>query len=559
MKANKVMVIGLDGATLDLIRPWASAGHLPTLQELMTNGASGDLRSTVPPMTAPAWTSFMTGKNPGQHGLYDWTYRRQDSYAVSSMTASDCVEPTLWSLLSDAGRRVCAFNVPMTYPPQSVNGVMISGLPAPSTDVEITYPPELLAEIEAELGEYLLYPDPGQAYSDAGIDAFLRRLYQTTDMRLRVLDYLRHREDWHFLMVVFNGTDTVQHAMWKFMSPDHPLHEPRRAEKYGSAIFEYYQYIDQELGKIVASLDPDTVLILMSDHGFGPFHKFIHVNNWLRQHGWLQLKPGLKPRLKSAIFDLGFTPMGVYNLLMSVGMGYLKREVVRGRGQGLLKTLFLSFDDVDWSHTTAYSLGNVGQINLNVRGREPQGIVNPGSDYEKIRQDIIDRLQELRDPETGEHVIQEIYRREEIYWGDRLEQAADVLFVPTRMEYFGFGEYEFGSNQILERMKRGISGTHRMNGTLVMHGTPVKPGMEVKDACLYDLAPTILHLMGEPIPSDMDGQVLTEALTAEYADPSQVRYVDLDKTTKERSVTQELSAEDESTLTERLRNLGYVA
>jgi predicted AlkP superfamily phosphohydrolase/phosphomutase len=347
--------------------------------------------------------------------------------------------------------------------------------------------------------------------------------------------------------------------MWKFMSPDHPLHEPRRAEKYGSAIFEYYQHVDQELGRIVASLDPDTVLILMSDHGFGPFHKFIHVNNWLRQHGWLRLKQELKPRLKSAIFDMGFTPMGVYNLLMSFGLGYLKREVVRGRGQGLLKTLFLSFDDVDWSQTTAYSLGNVGQINLNVRGREPQGIVNPGPDYEKIRQDIIDRLQELRDPETGEHVIQEIYRREEIYWGDRLEQAADILFVPTRMEYFGFGEYEFGSNQILERMKRGISGTHRMNGTLVMHGTPVKPGVEVEDACLYDLAPTILHLMGEPIPSDMDGQVLTEALTAEYADPSQVRYVDSDKTVKERSVTQELSAEDESTLTERLRSLGYVA
>jgi predicted AlkP superfamily phosphohydrolase/phosphomutase len=559
MKPHKVMVIGLDGATLDLIRPWASSGQLPTFQELMTKGVFGELRSTIPPMTAPAWTSFMTGKNPGQHGLYDWTYRRPDSYAVSSMTASDCVEPTLWSLLSAAGLRVCAFNVPMTYPPQPVNGLMISGLPAPSTDVEITYPPELLSEIEAQFGEYLLYPDPGQAYSDAGIDAFLRRLYRTTDMRLRVLDYLRHREDWDFLMVVFNGTDTVQHALWKFMSSDHPLHEPNRADKYGSAILEYYQYIDKALGKIVASLDEDTVLILMSDHGFGPFHKFIHVNNWLRRQGWLRLKAEFKPRLKSAIFDLGFTPMGVYNLLMSVGLGYLKREVVRGRGQGLLKTLFLSFDDVDWSQTVAYSLGNVGQINLNVRGREPQGIVDPGPDYERLRQDIIDRLQELRDPETGEHVIQEIYRREEIYHGERVGRAADILFVPTRMEYFGFGEYEFGSNQVIETMKRGISGTHRMNGTLIMYGTPVKSRVQVKNACLQDLAPTILHLMGEPIPSDMDGQVLTEALAREYADVSSIRYVDSDRAARELPVTQELSPEDESTLTDRLRSLGYVA
>jgi predicted AlkP superfamily phosphohydrolase/phosphomutase len=554
----KLLVIGLDGATFDLIKPWAEAGQLPTFRQLLAEGAHGPVESTIPPMTGPAWTSFMTGKNPGKHGLYDWIYRHQDSYDVSPVTARHNKEATLWSLLSRSGRRVCVFNVPMTFPPVAVNGLMISGMPAPSTKVTITYPPELLAEIEREVGDYLLYPDPGQAYSDAGVDAFLDRLYRTTETRLKVLDYLRACEDWDFMMLVFNGTDTVQHAMWKYMSPQHPLHDPAKFAKYGDAILHYFQYVDHALGDIVASLDDDTVLMLMSDHGFGPFHKFIHVNNWLRQQGWLQLKKSPKAWLKSALFDHGFAPMRIYNLLMHFGLGALKREVVRGHGQGLLKTLFLSFDDVDWPRTAAYSLGNVGQIRLNVRGREPDGLVEPGEQYEAVRDEIIARLWELRDPETGEQVVQDVYRREQVYWGDNVEQAADIAFIPTRMEYFGFGEYEFGSNEIIESMARGISGTHRPNGICLLWGKPVQVGAELEGARLYDLAPTILHLMGQPVPADMDGRVLVEALQPEYtyARPTTLQVPLSDAQFPAPGA--DLSDQDEELIVARLRGLGYV-
>jgi predicted AlkP superfamily phosphohydrolase/phosphomutase len=560
---HKVMVIGLDGATFDLIEPWARAGHLPTLARLMVEGAYGLLGSTVPPMTGPAWTSFMTGKNPGKHGIYDWIYRHRDSYDVSPTTAKHCHEPTIWSILSHAGRRVCVFNVPMTFPPKPVNGLMISGMPAPSTKVTITYPVELLAEIERDVGEYLLYPDPGQAYSDSGVDAFLDRLYRTTDTRFKVMSYLRARDDWDLFMVVLNGTDTIQHAMWKYMSPKHPLHDPKKFAKYGDAMLRYFQYVDQALGEIVASLDDDTVLVLMSDHGFGPFHKFIHVNNWLCQQGWLEIKGTPQARLKSALFNLGFTPMKIYNLLMRFGLGALKREVVRGQGEGLLKTLFLSFGDVDWSRTAAYSLGNVGQIRLNVRGREPHGLVEPGEQFEATRDQIIARLRELRDPKTGEQVAQEVYRREELYWGPNQEQAADIVFIPTRMEYFGFGEYEFGSNEVIETPRRGISGTHRPNGIFLLWGTPVKPGTHLERARIFDLAPTILHLLDEPVPGDMDGRVLTEALLPEYARlaekrlPSEV-YAFPVETFASSPSGGEFSEEDEEMVVERLRGLGYV-
>jgi predicted AlkP superfamily phosphohydrolase/phosphomutase len=499
----------------------------------------------------------MTGKNPGKHGLYDWIYRQQDSYDVSPVTAQHGREPALWQILGSAGRRVCTVNVPMTYPPRPVNGFMISGLPAPSTRVTVTYPATLLAEIEEQVGPYLLYPDPGQAYSDSGVDAFLERLYRTTETRLKVMDYLRSREDWDFFMLVFSGTDTVQHAMWKYMAPDHPLHDPRKRAKYGDAILRYYQFVDRSLGEVVAGLDRDTVLVLMSDHGFGPFHKFIHVNNWLRDQGWLQLRRTLKAQAKLALFRLGFTPMTIYNLLMQIGLGSLKREVERGQGEGLFRTLFLSFDDVDWPRTAAYSLGNVGQIFVNLRGREPQGMVEPGAEYESVRDEIIARLWELRDPATGERVVEQVYRREEIYSGDRIEQAADILFIPTRMEYFGFGECEFGFNKVIEPMKRGISGTHRLNGMFLLWGQPVREGTWLEGVQITDLAPTLLQLAGVRAPGDMDGRVLGEALKPEYveAPPDELA---LDSHAVDDLDGFELSAEDEALIKQRLQGLGYV-
>ena len=557
--ADKVLVIGLDGATFDLIKPWAAEGALPTLQRLMQTGVHGSLRSTIPPMTGPAWTSFATGVNPGQHRLFDWIAREPGSYQFLPVTAVDCKAPTIYSLLSQTGRRVCALNIPMTYPPLPVNGVVVSGLPAPSTRNTITYPPELFQEIIDAVGDYILYPDPGQAYSDSGVDAFLTRLYKTTELRVRTLDYLRQREAWDFAMVVFNGTDTISHALWKYMDKSHPLHDARQAEKYGNAIRDYYHHLDGHLARLVDTLPDDTTLIVMSDHGFGPFHKFIHVNNWLLREGFMRLKPGLRSRVKGSLFRAGFSPMNVYDTLMRLGFGALKREVVRGQGQGLLKTLFLSFEDVDWSRTQAYSLGNVGQIRINLAGREPFGCVQPGVEYEKVRDQIIERLGTLRDPKTGELVVETVYKREEIYSGPYLEDAPDIVFLPRRLEYFGFGEYEFGSHKIIEAMKRGISGTHRMNGIFLAYGAAVRAGLEVQNAQLIDLAPTILHLMGEPVPAHMDGRVLQEITRPDWQPSSRPRSQTPTAGSNGSALpTDVLSAEEQKVLADRLRSLGYV-
>ncbi|MFN2191757.1 MAG: alkaline phosphatase family protein [Candidatus Promineifilaceae bacterium] len=555
---GKTIVIGLDGATFDLIKPWAAEAYLPNLNKIMQEGAHGDLGSTLPPMTAPAWTAFATGCNPGKHRLYDWIAREPDSYRFTPVTALDGKAPTIYSLLSQYGRKVVALNIPMTYPPTPVNGVMVSGMPTPSTDVRFTYPEQTYQEILDAVGDYILYPDPGEAYSDSGIDSFLEKLYRSADLRMQTFAYLREREDPDFAMMVFNGTDTISHALWKFMDPAHPLHDPTKAEKYGNAIRDYYQYVDSLLGGVINSLDENTTLMVMSDHGFGPFHKFIHVNNWLIREGFMSIKSGAISRIKKASFQAGFTPMNVYNTLMQLGFGRLKREVVRGQGQDMLKTLFLSFEDVDWSRTEAYSLGNVGQIYINLAGREPSGCVQPGEEYEQTRSRIMERLLELRDPDTGENVVEAVYRREDIYAGDYLDKAPDIVFMPTRLEYFGFGEYEFGSHKIIEAMERGISGTHRMNGIFLAYGAHVKPGTEVAGASLVDLAPTILHLMSASIPEQMDGRILEEAISPDF----QPLDVAMDETWTAGDDgfgdDQGLTEDQKRVVAERLRGLGYV-
>lgn len=556
LKPGKIVVVGLDGATFDLIKPWADEGHLPVLQRLLKEGAHGSLGSTLPPMTAPAWTSFATGCNPGKHRLYDWIAREPDSYRFTPVTALDGTAPPLYQLLSEFGRRVLALNVPMTYPPTEVNGVMVSGMPTPSTEVTFTYPEETYQEILQAVGDYVLYPDPGEAYSDSGIDSFLETLYRGSDLRMQTFAFLREREKPDFAMLVFNGTDTVSHALWKYMDSNHPLYDPAKAQKYGHAIRDYYSHVDSLLACVVESLDKDTNLIIMSDHGFGPFHKFIHVNNWLIQQGFMKIKSGVLSRIKQTTFNMGFSPMNVYNNLMKLGFGKLKREVVRGQGQGLLKALFLSFADVDWSKTVAYSLGNVGQIYLNVSGREPQGIVQPGAEYERIRSEIMEHLAQLRDPQTGEKVVEAIYRREEIYHGDQLEQAADIVFLPTRLEYFGFGEYEFGSHKIIEAMQRGISGTHRMNGIFMAYGPDIRPGQVVEDASLIDLAPTILHLMNAPVPQQMDGRILHEIVSPDF-DSRQAAISD-EWTHSGNGNGSGLTDEQKQIVADRLRGLGYV-
>ncbi len=561
MSMNQVICIGLDGATFDLIKPFIAQGKLPTFKKLMESGAFSELRSTVPPVTASAWSSFMTGKNPGAHGLFDFMQRREGSYDLAPVSVRDRDGKAVWDLIGEAGGQVIVMNVPVTWPPQPVNGQLVTGMLTPRGADNYTYPPELATELKSAIGDYIVYSD--EVYSKGRGEIFLQALKHSADQRVKAAEYLVQKYPWDFFMLVFPETDTVSHGLWSAYDPSHHEHDPAEAAgTHGGAplrdgILEIYQHLDgliAHLLDVVANRETAKqapTVLLMSDHGHGPVRNFLYVNNYLAQRGYLKFKPGIASSLKQIAFQLGLTPRAVYNVLLAIGLGKLRRTLDKRRGgRGLLKRFFLSFADVDWSQTRAYSIGYIGEVHINLKGREPQGIVEPGDEYERTRDQVIADLRALKLPD-GNPLVEYIWKKEEIYRGAHLAEAPDILFLPRNLETIAFGDFEFGSNKVIQP-SFGVSSSHRMNGIFVASGAGIQSVGEFSGAGLPDLAPTILHVMGLPVPSDMDGRVLTKALT-------DTRAVEFGGTSEGSATTDGYSEEEEAQVIERLQDLGYIS
>lgn len=561
---KRVLVIGLDGATLNLVRPWAAAGKLPNLARLMAEGASGPLRSTIHPLSAQAWSSFMTGKNMGKHGLVDFHIKRPGTYQLQPVNAKSRDGRTIWSLLSEMGKKVGVINVPMTYPPDQVNGFLISGMDAPTLNHNFTYPPELKQELlravpdyQIEAGGHNLVRGRVRRYQP-----FREEMLRVERARFAAARYLMERYPWDFFIVVFRSTDRAQHWFWKHMDPHHPRREPGD-EKFADTLLQVYQELDQMLGDFLADLPPDTTVVIMSDHGAAPMgSRVIALNPWLRDQGFLTYKA---PRTSSAHGML----WNLYTVLRRSLPSGTKRWL-KGLFPQLERRIFSSFGlaEIDWSQTRAYSVEPREAIWINVKSREPQGIVEPGEEYERTRQEISDRLLAWRDAETGLKIVERVYKREELYHGPYIERIPDLLVLLSQNGY----HYQTTTMGPTQRSRAAIedwrtvtrqgfyspNGGHDLDGLCIFWGPDIIPGAETRGAHIIDMAPTLLHLLNQPIPEDMDGRVLEEIFTAEFQAAHPVT-----KRAAEATLVKELeqriySEEETKEIEERLRGLGYM-
>jgi predicted AlkP superfamily phosphohydrolase/phosphomutase len=549
---SKLLVFGLDGATFDLIRPWVAQGFLPNLGRLLKNGTAGDLNSTLPPVTSPAWPSFMTGMNPGKHNVFDFI--RPDAGDFTLVNATSIRAPTIWEIASEAGLRVGAINVPVTYPPRPVNGFMITGLLSP-TDGEITYPPQLLQPYAEELGPYRVALRV--QYKEGNEEAFLADALDLIETRGRYALRLMADQPWDLLMVHFIVLDNLSHAFWKFLDPTHPRYRPDMAEKYGDSLLRAYQRVDVQVGRIIEQaqeLADEVNVIVMSDHGFGSLHYIVNLNMHLLKHGLLRLKRHPRTQLKAALFRVGFTPAGVYRLLEATGLqNIVARVSKRSRNQVVSK--FLSFHDVDWSRTIAYSMGHVGQVYLNRRGREPHGIVDNGVDYETARERVVDVLRQLTHPESGDPLLDEVVFGTDVTSGPYADQAPDLHLVLDGYRCITFPLFAT-NGQVVTRQIRGDSGCHRSNGIFIGNGPAFRHEQAVDGSQIIDLAPTILYLLGLPVPSAMDGRVLEEALAPELINARPVKFSKSNGDRPDEEMM--LPDEDVAEIENRLRALGYL-
>jgi predicted AlkP superfamily phosphohydrolase/phosphomutase len=296
---------------------------------------------------------------------------------------------------------------------------------------------------------------------------------------------------------------------------------------------------------------------VLSDHGFGPVHSFFLTNNWLVSEGMLRFKRGPRTAFKRILFRLGYTPLQMFRIAKALGLGRLRKYVRFQQKSGLLNRLFLSFDDVDWSRTRAFSIGSFGQVYINVAGVHPEGIVEPGTEYDELKQELTRRALALHDPRTGEPLVEQVHRREEIYSGPYISRTPDLIVQPREWQYMAFGHADFGSNKLVEPII-GLSGHHRLDGLVILAGAGVKPNtrLDALQPNIMDLAPTILHAMGVSIPQELDGRVLSEAFdeSSPVAGPVCRSHVNI---YKDEAETEVLSGEEMDEVQEKLRGWGY--
>ena len=553
---SKVFIIGLDGATFDIIHPLIEKGKLRNIAKLMKNGSWGKLKSTIPPISPAAWTSFATGKNPGKHGIFDFLRRELNSYDMRFNNASTRGTEPIWNLLSEAGKKVGVINVTMSYPPDKVNGLMISGMDTPTDKSPFTYPYGLYEEIKEKFGKYIFNAVGGPPENfDSNKDNFIKTSYEEIQYRLNITEYLMGKDPWDFFVTVFLASDGISHYFWKYMDVNHPDYDPKTARKYGTVVYNTYEKLDDAVGRLLSALDEDTTVIIVSDHGFGAIHKVFYINQWLCDKGYLNFTGKTDCRRFCKVLSQvkrelrKFLPEKVLEK---------RNELARSKRKS---NIIDSLSNIKWEETEAFSEGTSGGIWINLKGREPEGVIKPGSMYEQVRRQLIVGLMELKDPENDDSVVRNVYKREQVFNGSYLDRAPD-LFVELNDGYSCAGKM----NKDLVRIEpkgdclcelNNWSGNHRLDGVLITRGPLIKKSGEIKGAEIIDIAPTVLYLMGLPVPKDMDGKVLREIIDDDYVNMNPITFTEDTKVDYRKD--NNYSQDDEKRIEEMLRSLGYLA
>jgi len=556
----QVVVLGLDGATFDIIVPLVERGRLPNLTRLMREGVSATLKSTILPKSPQAWSSFMTGTNPGKHGIFGFSRLGEKSYQVQYVNDAMRCGESLWGILGRHRKRVGVLNVPITYPPEKVNGFLVGGMFSPGTHVEFTYPPDLYQSLRQELGEYIIEAEIPRGISDEVFkERYLPELSRMVRNRGAAARYLYQRYPVDFFMVVFTATDRVSHAYWRYHDVAHPEYNAQDGTRYGDAIDRIYEQVDEEIGKLLAAVGDDASVLVMSDHGMGPLYRVVHLNAWLEQKGFLQRKKGAVRALRKAVKRLGKV---AWRLLPVMPHRLLTLLSPKLRASVLEQ---VSFAEINWAGTQAFSLGYDGNIFINTKGGRPQGIVEKGVDYERTRDALIEALYDFADPKTGEKLVDHVHRREEIYWGPHVDGAPDLLVawknyrVRNVVSLFSDPRTVVSPYDADVSLAHRHSSAHNLEGILIAKGPHIRRGETLPCAEIIDLAPTILYLFGLPVSEYMDGKVLGGMFTDEYLSGHPVVYEGHGDGQGRLSAGKSQAEEDEALVESRLKGLGYIS
>lgn len=455
----RVAVIGLDCATPQLLFD-RFADEVPNIRSLVADSLHGDLQSITPPITVPAWACAMTGKTPGQLGIYGFRNRKDNTYEGLSIATSHAVqEPAVWDLLGEAGKRSLLVGVPPSYPVKPVEGWRVSCFLTPPSAQRYTWPPELATEVEEEVGEYI-FDIPN--FREQGEEYVLGQVTAMTERRFKVARRLVRNKPWDFFMIVEMGLDRLHHVFLHYCDPAHPKYEP--GNRFETAFVDYYRLLDREVASLLEVLPDDAVTILMSDHGARAMIGGVCFNDWLVAEGYLALTERLD----------GPTPVGKA--------------------------------PIDWPNTVAWGDGGYyGRLFLNVKGREPEGAL-ASHDYERVRDELAGKLEAMPGPD-GQPLGTRVIKPEDAYTETR-GVAPDLIVYFGDLEWRSVGTLAMeGGGVFTHKNDTGPDGAnHDKKGVFALRGLDGLPTGPTEDLNLIDVGPTLMKLYGLPEPEGVQGR-----------------------------------------------------
>ncbi|MCH2112348.1 MAG: alkaline phosphatase family protein [Planctomycetes bacterium] len=548
---QRVVFVGIDGATWEIIEPMVAEGKLPNLAAMMRQGAYGPLTSTMPPNSSLAWASFQTGVHPGKHGVFFFREQHPGSYERPVIQFSSIQAPTIWKTASDAGLKVASCWVPLTYPPEELNGINIGGLLTPDERADFVTPIEKRHELEERHGRVPSDNEPELMFHTAGEEEALASLLKVTEEMTEIGLDLLQREDPDLFGLVFRGVDLASHQSWWFQDPEWAAANPAASASRKKLLASVYEAVDASLGRFrdaAQQLDGEVVFACCSDHGFGSITHRFYINRWLEENGWLVLKPDAKRQ-------------GWRMLLQRKWQGLLRRTGIArkrmedGKGIGASPETLIR-DMIDWSKTKAYSSFSGGEdiVLINLKGREPEGTVEPGEEYESLRTEIIEKLKEVR-AEDGTSIIARVFRRGELWEGPQVHLAPDIQYITRDTAVNSCADPLHP--RVVEPALEGRPAMHRLQGVYLLEGSPaIQSNVRVAGPQIADMGATLLHLLGLPLDDHLDGKVMEECLDPQWLaeNPIQTRIGVVELKPR----VQGTAGKDDERLIETMRALGYM-
>lgn len=544
---TRVVLIGLDAASYNLVDPWIQQGALPTLGTLLEKAAHGPLRSTTPPVTSVAWLAMVTGLGPARLGIYDLIGRSDYGYTFVPATFLATPKRTLWDLLGARGRSVAVIGVPSTYPASRVNGLMLSGIDSPTHDHRTWFPPDAPERLAAAGITFpwdvvrTLKTMERRRVVGSHLDEYVEAWARVITAKAAVARWALAEQGVDFCMVVFSATDHIVH---------HTDDE--------SALRRVYEHVDAAISDILAVVDPtDTWVIVASDHGSTRTEFLVSLYRLLYDHGWLAFREEVAAEHVAWLVDRVFPALAPHTKRIWQNTPITLRRLLSALPVRIDPRLSSAYSNIDWERTSVYAPTPHGPLYVNMQGREPQGMVPPGAAYERLRDEVIDALSQACDPRSGRPLFAWVRRGEEVFPPPHFRPPPDLMFEPADWTYkivTGFHTHPLVRPNLHRQVGYVEHGWHTPWGVFALVGPGVSPGV-LKGLRIVDVAPTVLHLLGEAIPDDVEGNVPAAAFTETWWTAHPVREETVHTAMGEEI---EASADEVRAVEEHLRALGYL-